>query len=155
MLWSRIRHERQHEVGGALTLAGRWRLDLPLGSCREEPGLFQSSGFGFRLPSNPAAHKPFCSAEHRPLLQRQLKKSWRSAHFSLFSQLDARGDVYIPSQRSQHRVVHLPRPLPLRTHCNAPPPRPNATLYPYTPPPCFETPNPRGSAAGDAGWRCV
>ena len=40
MVWFWVRHERQHGVGGALTLAGRCRSDVPLGSCREEPGLF-------------------------------------------------------------------------------------------------------------------
>ena len=40
MVWIRDRHERQQEVGGTLTLACRWQLDVPLGSCREEPDLF-------------------------------------------------------------------------------------------------------------------
>jgi len=60
MVWFRVRHERQQEVGGALTLAVRWQLDVPFGSCREEPGLFaeiqvQTPPHSFRRHTNHSA----------------------------------------------------------------------------------------------------
>ena len=48
MVWFRVRHEGKQEMGGELTLAGQWQLDVPLGSWREEPGVFAE--IQLRLP---------------------------------------------------------------------------------------------------------
>jgi len=50
MLWVRVKYDRQHGLGGSLTLAGRCRSDVPLGSCREEPGLFAEQWIQVQTP---------------------------------------------------------------------------------------------------------
>jgi hypothetical protein len=72
MVWFQVRQERHHGMGGALTLAGRWQLDVPLGSCREAPDLFaeiqvQTPPHSFRRHTNHAAPPnivPWCYSSY-------------------------------------------------------------------------------------------
>ena len=152
-----VRNDGQHEVGGALTLAGRWQLDLPLGSCREEPGLLAEQCIQVQTPQH--------SSGTQTILLRRASSTGATAPPEVKvarSTSLASSRCLIPVETYTFQVsavniegAHLPRPLPLRTNCNASPPRPDAALSTYTPPQCFETPHPRGIAAGDAGGRCV
>jgi len=128
MVWFRVRHERQHGVGGALTLAGRCRSDVPLGSCREDPGVFAEQWFQVQTP-------PHSSGTQTILLRRALSGGAKATdeervEFSTCSasaRSFARGDAF---QVCAVNIggAHLPRLLQLRIRCNAPAPRPPAAL---------------------------